>query len=226
MYVKMSKIKENEMDLMAQRNDRLNRIHRDVNQMQQLNEHQITAFEALPNFEDFKDENLSKMLTIMSCTIESQLSEDSNQNSSKSQQFIRNQSFYKRALDDMMDGVLKVCWEDELKKDPPKPLCLQQKNFNSDFSDIERAQIDKYYEKLAKHRLDREKYIEQLLEEKKTLEYSVDNQIKKLNQCIESIIKTKVKAQFAISSEQLKILMCVRDYLKLKRLSEIERKLV
>lgn len=226
MYMKMSKIKENEMDLMAQRNDRLNQIHRDVNQMQQLNEHQITTFEALPNFEDFKDENLSKMLTIMSCTIDSQLSEDSNRNTSKSQQFIRNQSFYKRALDDMMDGVLKVCWEDELKKDPPKPLCLQQKNFNSEFSDIERTQIDKYYEKLAKQRLDREKYIEQLLEEKKTLEYSVDNQIKKLNQCIESIIKTKVKAQFAISSERLKILMCVRDYLKLKRLSEMERKLV
>lgn len=226
MYMKMSKIKENEMDLMAQRNDRLNQIHRDVNQMQQLNEHQITTFEALPNVEDFKDENLSKMLTIMSCTIDSQLSEDSNQNSSKSQQFIRNQSFYKRTLDDMMDGVLKVCWEDELKKDPPKPLCLQQKNFNSEFSDIERTQIDKYYEKLAKQRLDREKYIEQLLEEKKTLEYSVDNQIKKLNQCIESIIKTKVKAQFAISSERLKILMCVRDYLKLKRLSEMERKLV
>lgn len=32
--------------------------------------------------------------------------------------------FKQRALMDMMDGVLEKRWEDELKKDVPKPLCM------------------------------------------------------------------------------------------------------
>lgn len=217
----MSKIKENEMDLMAQRNERLNQIHRDIDQLQRLNEHEITTFEPLPNFDDFNDDNSSKMLAIMSCTIESQLEDDFDQTSAKSMQSMRNQSFYKRALDEMMDGVLQVCWEDELKKDPPKPLCLLRDQ--SEFTASEKAQIEKYFEKMAKHRADRDKYIKQLLEEKGTLGCSIENQIIKLNRCIENIIKTKVKAQFAISSEQLKIQMCTRDHSKLRILGEKER---
>lgn len=214
------------MDLMAQRNERLRQIHRDINLMQHLNEHEITAFDPIPNFDHFKDENPSKMLTLISYTIESQMDDESAQNSLKSIKFMRNQSFYKRALDEMMDGVLKVCWEDELKKDPPKPLCLLQKSFNTDLTAAEKAQIERYNEKMAKHRMDRDKYIEQLFSEKNTLEYSIGKQIKRLNRCIENIIKTKVKALFAISSEQLKILMCVRDHLKLTNLCEQERRLL
>lgn len=33
-------------------------------------------------------------------------------------------NFRQRALIDMMDGVLEKRWEDELKKDVPKPQCM------------------------------------------------------------------------------------------------------
>lgn len=224
MYVKMSKVKENEMDVIAKRNERLNQIHQDINLVQCLNGDEITPFVAIPKFDHFDYENPSELLAITSCTIESDLNDNSDQSfSTKSIKLFRNQSFYKRALDQMMDGVLKVCWEDELKKDPPKPLCLQQTSDESQFTELELAQVHQYYEKLAKQRDDRKLYINQLFDEKNALESSIDHQIRKLNRCVENIIKTKVKAQFAISSEQLKILMCVRDHLRLKVLGEKER---
>jgi hypothetical protein len=33
-------------------------------------------------------------------------------------------NFYEEALIAMMAGVLDVCWEDEIKKDIPKPKCM------------------------------------------------------------------------------------------------------
>jgi hypothetical protein len=33
-------------------------------------------------------------------------------------------NFHERALTVMMDGVLEVHWEDEIKKDIPKPKCM------------------------------------------------------------------------------------------------------
>lgn len=42
----------------------------------------------------------------------------------KNSQLLVSDSFRKRALIDMMDGVLEKKWEDELKKDVPKPQCM------------------------------------------------------------------------------------------------------
>lgn len=223
MYVKMSKIKENEMEVMAQRNERMTHIHRDINLLQRLNGIEITHFDAPRKFDYFKDESSATMLTISSYNIDSEMDESSDHNSMKSVHIIRNQSFYQRALNDMMNGVLQVSWEDELKKDPPKPLCLLKNTADSDLSEVEREQINKYNEKMAKLRIDREKYIEKLFGEKDALETSIELTIRKLNRCVENIIKTKVKAQFAICSEQLKILMCVRDHLKFKDFGDKER---
>lgn len=219
----MSKIKENEMEVMTQRNERMTQIHRDINLLQRLNGIEMTHFDAIRKFDYFKDEYASTMLTISSYNIESELDDSYDHNSMKSVQINRNESFYRRALDDMMDGVLQVSWEDELKKDPPKPLCLLKNTQDSDLSETEREQIVKYNEKMAKLRIDRDKYITKLFDEKATLETSIDLTIRKLNRCVENIIKTKVKAQFAICSEQLKILMCVRDHVKFKGYGDKER---
>lgn len=227
MYVKMSKIKENEMELMAQRNDRLSQIHRDINLMQRLNDDEITQFDPIVKCDYFKDESThSTMLAISSYNIDSQFDDSMDEDSMRSHKMYRNQSFYKRALDEMMDGVLQVCWEDELKKDPPKPVCILEQIPECDLSKAEKIQVEKYHEKMAKHRTDRREYIGKLFEEKSALETSIDLMVRKLNRCVENIIKTKVKAQFAIASEQLKILICVRDHLMYKGLGEKEKKVM
>ncbi|XP_055325488.1 cilia- and flagella-associated protein 43 [Sitodiplosis mosellana] len=227
MYVKMSKIKENEMELMAQRNERLSQIHRDINLMQRLNGDEITQFDPIVKCDYFKDESThSTMMAISSYNIESQFDDSMDDDSNRSQKMYRNESFYKRALDEMMDGVLQVCWEDELKKDPPKPVCVLEHIPECDLSEADKMQIDKYHEKMAKLRTDRQEYIGKLFDEKTALETSIDLMVTKLNRCVENIIKTKVKAQFAISSEQLKILTCVRDHLHFKGLGEKEKTVI
>lgn len=220
----MSKVKENELEVMAQRNERLMKIQRDINLVQRLNGDEATIFDPIVKFDRFSDENPNALLAIASCTIQSEFNESSDQSSIKSIKMIRDQTFYKRALDEMMDGVLQICWEDELKKEPPKPLCMLQKQNSSEFTETERLQVERYNEKITKLRTDRKMYIDQLLNEKSGLETSIGLQITKLNRCVENIIKTKVKAQFAISSEQLKILTCVRDQMRLKVIGEKERK--
>lgn len=226
MYVKMSKVKENEMEVLAQRNERLNQIHKDINLLQRLNDHEITKFDPIPKYDYFKDESPSMMFDISSYNIDSILDDSFDQSTSRSVKLYRNKSFYKRALDDMMNGVLQVCWEDELKKDPSKPLCVLQKIPYCDLTDAEQSQFTKYNEKMAKIRADREEYIQKLLDEKISLETSIELMTNELNRCIENIIKTKVKAQFAISSEQLKILTCMKDYSKFESFKEKERRIV
>lgn len=39
-------------------------------------------------------------------------------------QLLDTDNFRRQALIDMMDGVLEKRWEDELKKDVPKPQCM------------------------------------------------------------------------------------------------------
>lgn len=224
MFVKMSKVKDNEMEVMAQRNERLNQIHRDINLLQRLNADEITQFEPIQKCDYFKDDSShSTMLAISSYNIDSQFDDISEHDSTKSLKIIRNQSFYKRALDDMMDGVLQVCWEDELKKEPPKPPCMLQNIPESKFTAAEKLQVEKYREKINKLRMDRREYIGKLFEEKQALETAIELMVRKLNRCVENIIKTKVKAQFAISSEQLKIFTCVRDHLKFKGFCKKEK---
>lgn len=226
LYVKMSKVKENELEVMEQRNDRLIKIQKDINLVQRLNGDEATLFDPIPKFDRFSDENPNALLAIATCTLQSQFNDSLDESSSKSVKLIRDQTFYKRALDFMMDGVLQICWEDELKKEPPKPLCLLQKHNETEFTAAERVQVDRYNEKLAKLRAHRKLYIDQLLDEKSSLETAIGLQVTKLNRCVENIIKTKVKAQFAISSEQLKILTCVRDQMRLKVIGEKDRKFV
>ncbi|XP_031619938.1 cilia- and flagella-associated protein 43 [Contarinia nasturtii] len=226
MFVKMSKVKDNEMELMAQRNERLDQIHKDINLLQRLNADEITQFDPIQKCDYFKDDSThSTMLAISTYNIDSQFDDISEQDSAKSLKTTRNQSFYERALDDMMDGVLQVCWEDELKKEPPKPPCMLQNIPDSQFTAAETAQIDKYREKITKIRMDRREYIGKLFEEKSALDTAIELMVSKLNRCLENIIKTKVKAQFAISSEQLKILTCVRDHLKFKGFCKKEKQI-
>lgn len=229
MYIKMSKIKENELEVMGQRNERLNRIQQDINLMQRLNGDDVTDFDPIRKFDRFSDENPNALIIISSITIESQFNDSTEENTANPVKLIRDKSFYRRALDDMMDGVVQVCWEDELKKEPTKPPCLQQLQLNGDeceLSATEQMQIQKYHEKLRKLQADRNLYIEQLLEEKLSLENAIQLQLTKLNRCVEHIIKTKVKAQFAISSEELKILTCMRDAMRFKIMCEQERRFV
>lgn len=54
----------------------------------------------------------------------------------KNSKLLKLDNFKQRALMVMMDGVLEKRWEDELKKDVPKPQCMVVFIFNQLYSEI------------------------------------------------------------------------------------------
>jgi len=51
-------------------------------------------------------------------------SDEMSTNEEKNNKLLKIDNFKQRALMIMMDGVLEKKWEDELKKDVPKPECM------------------------------------------------------------------------------------------------------
>lgn len=226
MFIKMSKIKENEMDLIAQRKTRINKIQNDINLLEHLNGMQITEFMKNVNFE-YVDDEMPHRILYESSDMDSLKEQSSNENSSKSiMQSELQQSFYNQALMDMMNGVLEVCWEDELKKNLPKPLCMENKPDEYDFKDEEKIEIRKYHEKLERLESDRVAHIQQLLNEKIACEKSIQHQVKQLNRCLDSLLMVKVQGRFVICAEELKILIISMDRLNYLNFCAQEKQLL
>lgn len=223
MFSRLCKIKENEMDLIAQKNARLQTIHMDINLLEELNAIEMTKFNSMPLFEYADDE-----MSWSTFAIDFQFLDEENKidsvDASKSN-ISREQTFHVRALNDMMNGTIEVHWEDELKKVLAKPICLL-KNQTEIFSDVEMEQISKYRRKLKKLQSDRMEFIKRLFNEKVDLEIARDRQVKKLNKCIENLIKSKVHAHVAISSRELDIAVCFRDWKKYVHLCKMEQNLM
>lgn len=98
MYLKLTKVKENELEVMAQRNERLNRIQQDINLMQRLNGDEMTEFDPIRKIDRFSDENPNALVIISSLTIESQFDDSTEESSANTVQLIRDKSFYRQAL--------------------------------------------------------------------------------------------------------------------------------
>lgn len=223
MFHRMRKIKENEMNVLLRKNDRLRTIYQDVNLLRELNGRETMEFNSLPRFEYGADE--MPWPTIEIDKIASQLTDDLSERNESSLLSEQEQSFHNRALNEMMNGVLEIHWEDELKKEVPKPSCLIKLESDA-LSESEKELIYKYQQKLEKVQFDRDELIEKLLNEKNDLEMSRDTQVQKLNKCLDNLIKSKVYAHFAICSGELKILMCLSDRKQFNNLCERERQLM
>lgn len=225
MFTKMAKIKENEMDLIVQRKNRISKIQDDINLLEQLNGKQTTEFMRMVNFTYSDDEIPHTILSVVehfdgSSSLAGEKSLLKEQKSVARTEF--KQSFYNQALIDMMNGVLEVCWEDELKKDIPKPFWMQRK---TEFNEQEKQEIRKYQGKVEKLMADRETYIKQLLLEKMNLENLADRQVQQLHKCLNNFLRAKIHVQFVICAEELKILMISMDRLRYLNVCAKEKQL-
>lgn len=227
MFGKMSRIKAAEMDLLRQRDDRLQRIHDDINTLERLAGKCVTQFEPLSRIETMDSEDPAFLFEMDGTAVNGTQSAT---DASKSLQMNREQSFYDRALDEMMNGVLEVCWEDELKKDIPMPECLRQQQpplagTESQLTANQREQIRVYVEMVEKLRVERVAYIDKLADERANLLQAREHQIRQVNRCIENISKSRIQAQFAIGLEQMKICMCTMHRTKWLEFVDRERSL-
>lgn len=207
MFGRMQKIKENEMNAIQKVNERLATIHQDVNVLERLNNKQYTKFDPLPCFGYADDEQYWSAFNVEELI--AQLTNISVQNEENASIVkapnAKEPSFAQRALTEMMNGVLEVHWEDELKKDVPKPLFLLTDKIPDEYTDNEEAEILK---------MDRNRLIIKLMSERDELCTSRANQVQKLNKCIDNLMKSKVYAHFAICIRELEILLCLREQQK------------
>lgn len=217
MFGRMRKIKEKEMNAIHKVNERLVTIHQDVNVLERLNNKQYTKFDPLPCFDYADDEQYWSAFNVKELI--SQLTNIPVQNEENAPRVViapneKKPSFAQRALMEMMNGVLEVHWEDELKKDVPKPLFLLTDKSPDEYTDNEKAEILKYRKNVKKVYYDRNRLIIKLMSERDELITSRDNQVQKLNKCIDNLMKSKVYAHFAICIRELEILLCLREQQK------------
>lgn len=113
--------------------------------------------------------------------------------------------FCDRALNEMMDGVLEVRWEDIIKKDIPVPECI-----NKDPKELteEEIQIIEQYEKDVEHlKNDREKY-RKILESRyeKTMS-SYENGVKKFHSRLQDLLRVNSAFLFLQSFSKKNLFM-------------------
>lgn len=112
--------------------------------------------------------------------------------------------FRERALMAMMNGVLEIRWEDELRKEVPLPKCMIEKepeNYNED----DLRAVKDYEEKVKFLHSERQRYKTLLRAEYAKLADSVRDSIKKFNKRLSDLLYLKLEVDAAISQESMKI---------------------
>lgn len=115
--------------------------------------------------------------------------------------------FCDRALQNMMNGVLEIRWEDEIKKQPRKPRCLELGLNPKDYLDEDLKTIAAYEEKIQHLNNERKRYHDMLLEEMRNIQNELDVKILDFNRDAAKIFRKKLRVEFAINAEELKLLL-------------------
>lgn len=112
--------------------------------------------------------------------------------------------FKERALMAMMNGVLEIRWEDELRKDVPEPKCMAEKQ-PEEYNEEDLRAIRDYEEKVRFLESERLRYKRMLVAEYANSGNMVRESVKKFNNRVEELLLLKIKIESAIGQENLKI---------------------
>lgn len=144
----------------------------------------------------------------------------------KRRQDMLKDDFRERALMDMMDGVLEVRWEDEIKKNPSKPKCLLANVDPNDYTDQDMEEVQ-FYEKRMQHvKEERKKYYDMLIEEKTSVHQLLESQILSFNRHVGELLLSKIRIEFAMCSEDMKMLLYSKFNFERDQFREHEDKLL
>lgn len=214
-FCQLQERKEQEMQIVKERNGRLREIQSELNILSQLLGTNIVYEDDIIDPEYMPDE---KPHTIVQVTDEEvpvepyispsmqELIEKEAFEAEQKRLALMADDFRERALQHMMDGVLEIRWEDEIKKKPNVPAAVQTKKDLREYDEHDWRAVREYEEKLNFLDSEREKYRDQLLDEKRHLQETLDRQIYMFNKKLAELAKVKVKVQMAINQEDLKIL--------------------
>lgn len=130
--------------------------------------------------------------------------------------------FLQHQLDEMMNGMLEISWEEELKKDPVKPSCLLRPVPEAQRTDKDRAEVAAYEAKMEQLHEARAAYVQRLIVEKNNLRSALGLQTRQFNSCVSNTLLSKIRTEFAIRSEELKLLMPLVDHARYRQICENE----
>ncbi|XP_036145766.1 cilia- and flagella-associated protein 43 [Monomorium pharaonis] len=119
--------------------------------------------------------------------------------------------FYKIALEKMMDGVLELKWEDEVKKEIPVPDCLIMKN-PSKYTDEDIAAIASYESKVQTLQKEREKYKAILQADIIETKDALQRDIAAFNDKLKDLELKKIQIECAILQERLMRIRTIQTY--------------
>ncbi|KAG5310461.1 CFA43 protein, partial [Acromyrmex insinuator] len=119
--------------------------------------------------------------------------------------------FYKVALEKMMDGVLELKWEDEVKKEIPMPDCLIMKN-PSKYTEEDIAIITSYKSKVQALQREQEKYKAILQADIVETKDALQRDIAVFNDKLKDLELKKIQIESAILQERLTRLRAIRRH--------------
>lgn len=114
--------------------------------------------------------------------------------------------FRERALQRMMNGVLEIRWEDEIKKQPPQADCVLSGKNPKDYTPEDLRAIHEYEQQVEFLEGERERYWGMLVDEQTETSEQLFAQLRRFNHCLGETLIEKIKVEFAIAGEDLKVL--------------------
>ncbi|XP_034245363.1 cilia- and flagella-associated protein 43 isoform X2 [Thrips palmi] len=114
-------------------------------------------------------------------------------------------NFRELALIKMMDGVLEIRLEDELKKDIPKPKCMIEKN-PENFTEDDLREV-KAYENLVVCRMnERQQYQNRLISDYRRVKRSLKDRLKVFEDKLLDLFNMKLRVEASCTQQTLRIL--------------------
>ncbi|XP_011504689.1 PREDICTED: cilia- and flagella-associated protein 43-like [Ceratosolen solmsi marchali] len=111
--------------------------------------------------------------------------------------------FRERAIQTMMDGMLEIRWEDLIKNDPPKPMCLVRGKRVEDYTDEDNLMMKRYEQSMKNIEIEREKYRKQLQINYVNIHKDINKGVEKFNSRLEETNLLKMKIESAIQQLNL-----------------------
>ncbi|XP_055617976.1 cilia- and flagella-associated protein 43 isoform X2 [Toxorhynchites rutilus septentrionalis] len=208
-------LKDNEMDVVLKRNNRLRVIHQEIETMSKLLETENSKAELIidPQFQpdevpdiivNTKDSEIS-VAPYLTPSMKEALAQEKAERDRKQRELMAD-DFKERALMTMMDGVLEHRWEDEIKKTPPTPHCLETGKDPQYYNETDIREVKAFEEQLDFLYNERMRYKKLLEEEKFQIIQSLDEQISMFNTKVGEYLLEKIHIESAIREEEMRIL--------------------
>ncbi|KAJ8982465.1 hypothetical protein NQ317_000423 [Molorchus minor] len=200
--------KKREMSLVTERNARLRVI---ISEMNYFSEKKICMDIIDPEWDDSEDpERITKVfdneltITPYISPSEQAILDAKAAEEERIRLALLADDFRERALMAMMNGVLEVRWEDELKKDVPIPKCMLEKEPEK-YNEEDLRAIRDYEEKVIFLNSERERYKNLLDVEFTKLTTMSRDSIRKFNQKVKDTEEIKMHIDSALNQDNLRI---------------------